>query len=757
MSSGAGQSSAPSKAVNIPSQPSPSLQVPSSSGIEGSSQRRSSAGLGSGSSSKSLSSPRNQQARKNQHKRHRRPRLDDEDAFAESAAMKSTTSRKGQTSITHLMNFSLPPRPQHHHHTFPRGTRRNATWGPRSGYHAVDKARYVHANYRFIVNPGYNYHAQATNADVHLDWDTVLQVLVSTDTQAASCPICLSTPIAPRMARCGHVFCLPCLIRFMHSTDDKNPLPEKKARWKKCPICWDTIYISETRPVGWYTGQADTPVEGGDVVLRLVMRKPGSTLALPRDGAEILGPDEDIPWYHIAEVPDYARIMKGGEDYMVSQYDIEIQDLQRQEREDELLFGDETTWTRKAVSAVREAKEKVKDIGNPPIPCRQPAERRPVRTPITFEEPAEGVPEMYRIQHPAKSGQSSSSTAMTPSNSEKTNPTAVGDPPAQSDSMDTISSAILKLEVNTPPEKGTETANGNLVLPSKNTGKSRDTGGLPHSPDDPFYFYQALPHFYLSPLDIRILKTAFGDYSQFPSAILPRIEHISTGHIVDDDLRKRTKYLGHLPFGCEVSFLECDWRDLVSPDVLEQFSAELGRRRKRNHEKAAREEKERIRAEKNEEEQRWAATRRKRPSITAADRPFSENDFQPLGLEGPPNAGFDPSVSSASPPWSSSRGRNRPSFTALASPSGSPPGPSHRTVWGTAAVSSTSPQLTYSNADREPHDGWLQDWERDILVEQENILAEATTSEKKTPAASGGKKKKNKKITLMSTTARRAA
>jgi hypothetical protein len=62
--------------------------------------------------------------------------------------MRSTNSRKGQTSITHLMNFTLPPRPQNHHlynrHIGSgRQARRAPTWGPGSGYHAVDKARQV--------------------------------------------------------------------------------------------------------------------------------------------------------------------------------------------------------------------------------------------------------------------------------------------------------------------------------------------------------------------------------------------------------------------------------------------------------------------------------------------------------------------------------------------------------------------------------------------------------------------------------------
>src|SRR5205823_4818461 len=84
-----------------------------------------------------------------------------------------------------------------------------------------------------------------------------------------------------------------------------------------------------------------------------------------------------------------------------------------------------------------------------------------------------------------------------------------------------------------------------------------------HDSNQPYYFYQSLPHSYLSPLDIRILRTAFGSFSAFPSTVLPRVENFSPGHLVDDDLRKRAKYLSHLPYGCEVAFLECDWTDIV--------------------------------------------------------------------------------------------------------------------------------------------------------------------------------------------------
>ncbi|KAF3483530.1 RING finger domain-containing protein [Arthroderma uncinatum] len=751
MSAGPGQSSAPSKVTGTASQPVSIPQSQSYSFGPDSASRRASGPLVGGQSSSHLASARNNQSRKANHKRQRKSRLVDEDAIAEAAAMKSTSSRKGQTSITHLMNFSLPPRP----HSSPFRPHRNVTY--HSGSHRVDKARYVNANYRFIVNPKKNYHAQATNADVHLDWDTVLQVLVSTSSQPTNCPICLCVPVAPRMAKCGHIFCLPCLIRFLQTIDDQDPPPVKRARWKKCPICWDPIYMSETRCVRWYSGQQiDTLMEGGDVFLRLVMRRPGSTLALPRDGADrhSHAPEDDLPWYNAAEVTDYARFMKGGEDYMMSQYDAELEALEKQEQEDELFFGQEPTWTQKAMAAIREAREKTRGIGNPPHFHRHAVDgKQPEQHPSTdAEPPAEEVPDMHSHQQHAPA---SSSIDQVSNPEQDAGDGATSSLPAEDAG---VSSALSKLEIQ-PQQPTTHASTGEKPLHPIANESERG-----HPPDVPYYFYQALPHFYLSSLDIRILKSAFGDFSLFPSAILPRVEHISTGHIMDDDLRKRVKYLSHLPYGCELTFLECDWTDLVRPSVLEKFRTDIERRRKRNREKAAREEKERIRAEKEEEEQRLAPNRRKRSSLSSpSEQPFSASDFLPLGpgASGLSNEDhIDTSLSTASPPWSSSQSRGHQSFAALATPSNSPP--SRRTVWGTTIVDS-SPPAAGSSQDPFPanrDDGWLQNWEAELLAEQQDLIMGSTnnnTGSSNMPGATSGKKKKNKKITLMSTNARRAA
>lgn len=563
-----------------------------------------------------------------------------------------------------------------------------------------------------------------------IEWNNVLQILASAESQTSLCPICLNHPVAPRMAKCGHILCLPCLIRYMHSTDDSTPFPEKKARWKKCPVCWDSVYLSDTRPVRWFIGQENpAPREGEDVVLRLVQREPGSTLALPRDGADALGKFEDIPWYFAAEVMDYARVMKGSEDYMLAQYDAEIEELQKQEKEDEVMYGESTEWTKKAVRAVTEAKEKSKGIGNPPDMPKHPSEKKSKRQPIQFNETNDNVPEMYFIQHAAKSG---ISTPLTEGSSEEAPPST-----------------------DIPPQAASNVGGINGVANQQQRDPIIFTSDA-HHPDATYFFYQALLHYYLAPLDIRILKAAFGNFASFPSTILPRVSRVSTGHIIDDDLRKRAKYLAHLPYGCEVNFLECDWTDVVGPEILERFSKELERRTKKNKDKESREEKDRLRAEREEDDKRWAAARRKRPSFVPELDNFSGDDFQPLA---PSSFG----AAADSPQYTARQGS---SFATLASPSTSPV--SNRTVWGTALIPPTSPELAaMQHVEHNGDDGWLQDWERELLAENEllaqvqavslNGNGESSSSAAAAVPQGTGKKKKAKKITLMSTTARRAA
>lgn len=680
--------------------------------------------------------------------------------------MQSTGSRKGQTSITHLMNFSLPPRPVNYPpaNNYNRHSSRKPTWGVGSGYHAVDKARsvlfvqlmvrsttdrlrYVHANYRFVVDPRHDYNVQRTDADVHLDWSTVLQILVSPQSQASACPICLGDPVAPRMAKCGHIFCMHCLIRYMHSADHAEQLPERRARWKKCPICYDSIYISETRPVRWYIGQEPPiPLEGGDVVLRLVLRAAGSTLALPREGRPTHEKHNEVPWHFAADVMDYARVMKGTEDYMREEYDREIDELEQTEKHDELMFGEGSEWTGRAIRAVKEAKEKIRGLGNAPKVLSKALAQKSKPAHVMSSDP--DIEDMQSV--PESWDEESSGGASLP----------------VEDSTSVDGNGHMKGRRFTNDEMKAALVSSTLSMSLAQLRSQQSASSSASSAPTDYYFYQALLHYYLAPLDIRILRAAFGEFTNFPSTILPRVERISTGHVVDDEMRKRAKYLAHLPHGCEINLLECDWTDTVPADILESFKADIERRRKKNSDKEAREEKERVRAEKEEDDKRWAAARRRRPS-SEGEQHFRPGDFQPLGIPDISESGASvgSGFESSSPMWAS-RGGQGSGFASLASPGTSPM--AVRTVWGTAAHVPQSPDLApLVQESNTADDGWLHGWEKELTLENDLIaqfeaasLAGESSSSAGAAAAAAAvavKKKKGKKITLMSTNVRRGA
>ncbi|KAI5285112.1 hypothetical protein KEM54_000823 [Ascosphaera aggregata] len=796
-SAAAAAAAPPPSSTQYSSRPSPPLPPPSRQ----SAQSR----FSNYSNPASISIP-DQSSRKRNHKHHRKPprpanqsrrNIDDDfqDLFinpmsstfshspssSSSSSLRNLSSRKGRTSITHLLDFSRPLTYEEiHNHsqrlsTTPR--RKGPTYYSR-GYLPADKARYVHGNYRFIVFPTHSYSAQASNADVHIDWSDVLQVIASAQYQSTACPICLSEPVAPRMSRCGHVFCLPCLIRYMHSNDDlaavtfnnastnhppPQTLPEKKQKWKKCPICEDSIYLTHARPVRFYSAAAAggdagnnnnnnsnntatvMPSEGSDVVLRLVKRFPSETLALPCDTANQYSDNHsdsthDIPWYQAGDIADFARIMKGGRSYMLQQYESELEALKKQQQEDELYFGDDTTWIKKAMANINVAVEVVKGVADPPAPEERHSGEKMKE--VKEKEPSEGVPEHHGVGHAME--------------------------PARIDSLTSDMGELESSATDAVPGTGARTSPQSSGDPSKTATINRPTAApavaaaapSQHSPSQPYYFYQALPHFYLSPLDIRILRAAFGSYESFPAALLTRIEHISTGHIIDEDLRKRTKYLSHLPFGCEVAFLECDWSDIVGKKVLEGFDAEIRKRRKRNWEKRVAEDREKMKAEKREEKL-WATTTRSgnvlEESINSVRRPFTEVDF-PMGL-----ASADSAAAAAE---NDARGDTEISdfstTTAGSSSASLLPHGQQKTVWGTLALSPSEPNDIPSPP---KDDGWLKDWEQDMKLQkrmlsgasglQEHELGES--GENKKGGAGGKKKKKGKKITLMSTTARRGA
>jgi hypothetical protein len=81
--------------------------------------------------------------------------------------------------------------------------------------------------------------------DSPVSWEAVRVVkYLSTAEQQESCPICLDTFTCARITKCGHCFCLPCVIRHVHSCSVNSPHAEPK-----CPCCSIPLHLGDIRPV----------------------------------------------------------------------------------------------------------------------------------------------------------------------------------------------------------------------------------------------------------------------------------------------------------------------------------------------------------------------------------------------------------------------------------------------------------------------------------------------------------------------------
>jgi hypothetical protein len=152
----------------------------------------------------------------------------------------------------------------------------------------------------------------------------------------------------------------------------------------------------------------------------------------------------------------------------------------------------------------------------------------------------------------------------------------------------------------------------NSAIPNINLNPTPSTNRNPRqrrnlNPPPPstqtYYYYQSasgLPIF-LHPLDIKILFSHFNSYASFPDAIEIRVESFAEG-TVNDDLRKRCKYLAHMPEGADVVFIEADLEGVVGQEGLKNFEVALKTRRARRKEKGRKDDRAKARAEERDKE-----------------------------------------------------------------------------------------------------------------------------------------------------------
>jgi len=514
-------------------------------------------------------------------------------------------------SLNHLLNFTLPPR-QQPPTSLPRRSRK-------TGSHAVwNKERFVNAQYRFVLNPTGDYTVHFADPDIYFQWHDILQVLIPRSSVLAAsgseqaseegittCPICLSSPTAPRMTKCGHVFCFPCILHYLSLSND--------LKWARCPICFDSVNERQLKCVKWYDGPSineedqgppvagtsssatfdsngpAVPKAGSLMRMRLMQRPQITTLSLPRSQTwpSDLIPPHQAPFHFLPDVYHFAKFMLATPDYLVADLSSDLDALAVERRmmasmRDELSvsFIDsadaklrlqiakasalDTAPLREAIDkATREQTE---------IERRFSLETRRRQAMAEQESALGGAPDAFLATQRSGGIDLSSGTSATPSQaSPSVAPTA---------SPSSGRNSRQRRNVNPPP-------------PTTQT----------------YYYYQAgsgLPLF-LHPLDIKILFSHFNSYALFPNEITIKVEMAVEG-TVNDDLRKRCKYIAHMPEGANVAFIEADLEGVVGAEGLKNFENALKLRKTRRKEKGRRDDRARARAEEKERERMNASS-----------------------------------------------------------------------------------------------------------------------------------------------------
>ena len=405
------------------------------------------------------------------------------------------------------------------------------------------------------------------------------------------------------------VFCFPCILHYLGTSE--NP------KWARCPICFDSVNEKQLKSVHWFTppshldcntdgGRAQpssssvfadgnltkTPKPGSTLCMRLMQRPQITTLALPRSSTwpSDLLPPHQAPFHFLPDVYTYTKFMLATPSYLIENLTRDLSELESERRTLSEL-GDELgiTYCDAVEQRLNAQISKANDLNTDTLHA---AIDRAVQLELDIAT---------RAAFQAQRRQEREGTP-TPD---------LSDVPMHYLSVQTLPSSTPS---PTPTSRGPRLRK-NLNPPPPSTSA--------------YYFYQAasgLPIF-LHPLDIRILSSYFGAYAAFPDCIAVRVEAASEGS-VDADLRRRCKYLSHIPEGADVVFIEANLESVVGAEGLRAFEGAIKARRARRREKGRRDEKAKARAEERERE-KLVAISAGAPSRTESNPTWIMHELEP--------------------------------------------------------------------------------------------------------------------------------
>ncbi|KAL5017508.1 hypothetical protein ScPMuIL_007097 [Solemya velum] len=506
-----------------------------------------------------------------------------------------------KVNLNHLLNFTL--------------ARRETYWGggsacvrPRRSRNRVfyNKERFLQANCQFVVRENGDYAIHDIDPDILVDWDFVEQVRVNSH-ELPSCPICLQPPLAAKITKCGHIYCWACILHYLALGD---------RTWRKCPICYESIQSKDVKSV--LTREFHRYKVGETVTLKLMKKEKGYTYALPMN----IWRKSDGQLFNVEDSPEVTIHMKlllakpGQIDRLVIQ-------PEKAELEKQLVDAEtsEVAFIESALAALKERSDQLNDVRKIKERSDQLSDVRKIKEKMARREKGanSGVgtekPEPRVVEFSPGSKNIKRYASAFSDEEEEVVETEVPTSPLH------IVASCPELGVMSPPDSLDDTlTEGADDSPPPDTVKPDGSelqrpGCLPveeaaeslelpetdvarrvrKSSSNAYYFYQAADGqpIFINALNARCLVKEYGSFENCPddiTASIVEIEHV----FMSEELRRRLRYLSHLPLSSEFEVAELVLKmPVVSKETLKHFSAQIDHHR-------------RLRQKKNREEKRWA-------------------------------------------------------------------------------------------------------------------------------------------------------
>ncbi|TRY55480.1 hypothetical protein DNTS_027870 [Danionella cerebrum] len=448
-------------------------------------------------------------------------------------------------SLNHLLNFTFEPRGGH----FGSLGDGHSCWGRRNKWghkhKPFNKELFLQANCQFVVSDDQDYRAHFTDPDTLVDWECVQQVRINSH-EVPSCPICLYPPVAAHMTRCGHIYCWPCMLHYLS-------LSEKS--WSKCPICYEAVHGADLKSV--VAMETRQYVSGNTITMRLMRREKGSLVALP--SSQWVKVEEPIQYGDVS-LRAYSKLLLASQQQvlgLLAEERMALQTQLSQEKDDPQACFIQSALLQLqdggSVEGMDMSKLSLSEVSHSEVAVvKSSIDSKPI---LQYASAFDDELLDAAVEEPQDELQEEPEEEMVP--------TSVPD----------------VLEEMTSDEKPVE-------------GMPQLSQAAHHGPY--YYFYQAEDgqQMFLHPVNVRCLLREYGSLENSPQTITANVVEID-GQTVSEEIRRRQRYLCHLPLTCEFSLCELDLQPpILSKETLDSFADEL-EKRKRLRQKKARDEKRR--------------------------------------------------------------------------------------------------------------------------------------------------------------------